>query len=147
MGWCTVWWSRSLLKWPWSANFAHSAELWNFQNRLWPGPRDDVTVLTLSGFQLSAWNLVIWFTEPKSRWLLKWPCSANFWSFHETLKFSIIGLGQEDEMEEITLWPEIWWHDVVYHEADCCMKWPRSANFSLSRPAEGAFVLWTSCFS
>ena len=59
----------------------------------------------------------------------------------------MIGLGQEDEIEEITLRPEIWWHDVVYHEADHCIKWPHSANIRIfwSRPAEGA-VLWTSCF-
>ena len=30
----------------------------------------------------------------------------------------MIGLGQEDEIEEITLRSEIWWHDTVYHEAD-----------------------------
>ena len=29
---------------------------------------------------------------------LKWPCSANFWAFHGTLKYSMIGLGQEDEI-------------------------------------------------
>ena len=37
--------------------FAHSMELWNFQSRLGPGPRDDVTALTLEGFQLSTWKL------------------------------------------------------------------------------------------
>ena len=30
----------------------------------------------------------------------------------------MIGLGQEDEIEEITLRSEIWWHDIVYREAD-----------------------------
>ena len=62
---------------------------------------------------------------------LKWPCPnnfCNFCTFFGTLKFSIIGFGQEDEIEEITLRPEIWWHDAVYHEADDCMKWPLSAN-------------------
>ena len=51
-------------------------------------------------------------------------------------------LGQEDEIEEITLWPEIWWH-----EADHCMKWPHSPNVRSfwSRPAKGVVVLWTSC--
>ena len=58
---------------------------------------------------------------------LKWPCSANFCAFHGTFKFSMMGLGQEDEIEEITLRPEIWWHDAVYHEGDHCMKWPHSA--------------------
>ena len=60
----------------------------------------------------------------------------------------MIGLGQEDEIEEITLRLEIWWHDAVYHEADHCMKWPLSSNVRIFwfRPAEGAVVLWTSCF-
>ena len=40
----------------------------------------------------------------------------------------MIGLGQEDEIEEITLRPEIWWHDAVYHETDDCMKWLHSFN-------------------
>ena len=64
------------------------------------------------------------------------------------LKFSIIGLGQEDTIEEITSRPEIWWHDVVYHEGDHCMKWPHSANVHIfwSRPVEGAVVLWTFCY-
>ena len=55
----------------------------------------------------------------------------------------MIGLGQEDENEEITLRPEIWWQDAVYHEEDHFMKWPHSANLRifLSRPAEGAVVL------
>ena len=57
--------------------------------------------------------------------------------------FSKIGLGHEDEIEEITLRPEIWWHDAVNHEADQYMKWPHSANVRTfcSRPAEGALVL------
>ena len=36
---------------------------------------------------------------------------------HVPWKFSKIGLVQEDEIEEITLRPEILWHDAVYHEA------------------------------
>ena len=53
------------------------------------------------------------------------------------------GLGQKDEIEEITLRPEIWWHDAVYHEADHCMKWPHSADVHIffSRMAEGVVVL------
>ena len=38
----------------------------------------------------------------------------------------MIGLGHE--IEEITLRPEIWWHDAVYHEVDHCKKWTHSAN-------------------
>ena len=51
----------------------------------------------------------------------------------------MIGLVQKDEIEEITLRPEIWWHDVLYHEVDYYMKWPNSADVRifLSRPAEG----------
>ena len=60
----------------------------------------------------------------------------------------MIGLGQEDEIEEITLWPEIWRHDAVCHEADHCMKLPHSANVCIFwfRLAKGAVVLWTSCW-
>ena len=78
---------------------------------------------------------------------LKWPCLANFCMFHGTLKFSMIGLGQGDEIEEITLRPEIWWHDVFYHEADHCMKWAHSAKVRIFwyRPAEGAVVLYVLC--
>ena len=39
--------------------------------------------------------------------------------------------------EKITLWPEIWWHDGMYHEGNRYLKWPRSANvhiFYLGRP-------------
>ena len=57
---------------------------------------------------------------------------GQFWAFNRTLKFSMKGLGQEVEIEEITLRPEIWWHDVVYHEVDHCMKWPHSANVAFS---------------
>ena len=61
----------------------------------------------------------------------------------------MIGLGQEDEIEEITLQPEIWRHDTVYHEADHCMKSPHSANVRIlwSWLAKGAVVLWTSCLN
>ena len=46
-------------------------------------------------------------------------------------------LGQEDEIGEITLQPEIWCHDTVYHEMDHCMKWPHSTDVRifLSQPA------------
>ena len=38
-------------------------------------------------------------------------------------KLSMIGLGQEDEIEEITLRSEICGHDAVCHEVDHCIKW------------------------
>ena len=116
------------------------------QNMLAPGQRDDVTVLTFQGFQKSAWNLMRWCTVPWSRSLLKMAMLGQYLGVPR--HFSMIGLGQEDEIEEITLRPEIWWHDVVHHEADHCMKWPYSASVCIfwSRPAEGVVVLWTSCF-
>ena len=40
----------------------------------------------------------------------------------------MIGLGREDEIEEILLRPEIWWYDVVNHEVDHFMKWQYSAS-------------------
>ena len=68
-------------------------------------------------------------------------------AFHGTSKFASIGLGQEYEIKEITLRPEIWWHDAVFHETDQCVKLPHAANVFIfwSRPAEDAVVLWTSC--
>ena len=64
------------------------------------------------------------------------------------VQFSVIGLGQEDEIEEITLCLEVWWHDAVYHEVDYCMKWPSSANIRIfwSWPADDAVIFWTSCW-
>ena len=44
----------------------------------------------------------------------------------------MIGLGQEDQIEEITLRPDMWWSDAIYHEADHCMKWPYSAKVFFS---------------
>ena len=87
MGWCTVWWSRSLFK-----------------------------IVMLGQFLWVPWNLDI---------------------FHDRL-----GPGRWNW--EITLRPEIWWHDAVYHH---CMKWTHSANANIywSWPAGGAVVLWTSC--
>ena len=68
---------------------------------------------------------------------------GQFLAFHGTLKISIIGLGQEDETEKITLRHEIWWHDE-----DHCMKWSHSADVRifLFGPAKGAVLLWKSCF-
>ena len=67
------------------------------------------------------------------------------WNF----EIATIDLGHDDEIEEIQLRPEIWWHDAVYHEADHCMKWPYSAYVCIFwyRTAEGAVVLWTSSFA
>ena len=35
----------------------------------------------------------------------------------------MLGLGQEDGVEDMILQPEIWWHNAVYHEADHSMKY------------------------
>ena len=119
--------------------------------------QSDVTALTLLGFQLSAWNLVGWCTVPWSRSLSKMTMLCQFSAFHRTFKFSMISLDQVWGMvthvthirkcEEITSWPENWWHDTMYHEADHHLKWPRSTNVRIfwSRPAEGAVVPWTAC--
>ena len=58
----------------------------------------------------------------------------------------MIGLGQEDDIEKIIFRPEIWWHDVVYHEADHGMKWPHPATVRIfwSQLAESPVILITS---
>ena len=76
-----------------------------------------------------------WCTVPWSRSLLKWPCSAHFCAFH--------GIFQGDEIDEITLRSESWWHDAVYHEADHCMKWPHSVNVRIS--ASTVFLSFSEC--
>ena len=77
---------------------ACSTEFKIFHDRLfWPGLWDDVTILTLSGLQVSAWNLVGRCTVTCSRlqckvamlgWMLRVP-----WNFFPW-KFSMIGLDQ-----------------------------------------------------
>ena len=59
----------------------------------------------------------------------------------------MIGLGQDDEIVEITLRPEIWYYDAIYHEAHHCMKWQHSDNVHIfwSQATQCAVVLWTSC--
>ena len=47
---------------------------------------------------------------------------GQFLRVPRNFKISWLALSQEDEIEEIRLRPEIWWHDAVYHEADLCMK-------------------------
>ena len=98
--------------------FARLTELWNFRYKLGPTPRDDIAALILS----------IFLRVPR-----------NFGIFHDRL-------GPGRWIEEITLRPEIWWHDAD-HEADHCMKCPHSANVRIFwfQPAEGAVVLRTSC--
>ena len=67
---------------------------------------------------------------------------------HWTSIFSITGLDQVwrklthiSKCEEITLQPEIWWHDEMHHEVDHYLKWP---CIFWSRLTEGAVILWMS---
>ena len=127
---------------------ACSVELWNFQNRLGPGLRDDFSALTLWEFQQSAWNLVGWCTVTWSRSPLKvvmlgqFLCiPRNFDIFHDSL-----GAGRWNWGNHITTWNLVAW---------CSLPWSGSlyerphlanARIFLSRTAEGVVVLWTSCW-
>ena len=64
---------------------------------------NDITAVTLQGFQLSTWNLVGWCTvlDDEANCNLKWPYSTNFCTFHGTLKFSMIG--PRDDLTTLTL--------------------------------------------
>ena len=75
------------------------------QNMLGPGQRDDVTVLTFQGFQLSARNLVRWCTVPWSRSGYARPifrCSTAF--FHDRF-----GPGRWNWGNHITAWNLVAW--------------------------------------
>ena len=102
-------------------------------------PNDGVTTLTLEGFQILAWILVVWCTVPWSRSLYKWSCSANFCAFHSTLKLSMTGSDQIRAkrpplllFKDFRYQPEIWWCDAEYHEAGRYLIWPWSAIFARS---------------
>ena len=87
-----------------------------------------------------------WCTVPWSRSILKMAMLGQLCVFHGTLKFSMIGLCQEDEIEEIILWPEIWWHDAVYHEMDhrTTLQWHHNGHDGISNHCQIkslAFVL------
>ena len=118
-----IWWdgaqwheSDCCLNWPCSANFARSMEHWNFQNRLGPGPRDDVTALIFKGFQLSAWNLVGRCIAWWSRSLYKMAMLGEFlrvlWNlenFHDRL-----GLGRLNWGKHITAWNLVAWRSLPW---------------------------------
>ena len=95
-----------------------------FQNMLVPGPVDDVTALTFMEFRFSLKFSGMMPSTTKHIVNENDFAGPFFLMFHGTLKFSMIGLVQEDTIEEITLQPEIWWHYDVDHKADHCMKWP-----------------------
>ena len=83
------------------------------------------------------WCIVTW-----SRLLFKVAVLRHFCAFHGTLTFFTIGLGQEDEIEEITLQPEMWRHDTVCHEADQCIMMTSSNGniFRVTVPLCGEFT-------
>ena len=47
---------------------------------------------------------------------LKWPCLVNFCMFHGTLKFSMIGLDQEDNWNLVT-WCNVPWNGSLFEMA------------------------------
>ena len=132
-------------------SFACSTELWNFLWKAWTrteGRHYHFNSLKISaiGLKFDGFHKVYCY--------LKCPCLVNFCVFHGSLAFSMIGLDQVwgiklilGNVRKITLWPGIWWHDAMYHEADHYFKWPRSANVHIfwSWPAEGAVILSICC--
>ena len=87
-----------------------------FHDRLGPGVRDDVPYLIVYIFQITTWNLVSWCIVPWSRSL----CSTNFCASMELRNFPWQTWTQNmvhlRKCEQITSWPEIWWHGAIYHE-------------------------------
>ena len=67
--------------------------------------------------------------------------------------FKVVGLGLADLWEfpslitiltfqDFSYWPEIWWDDAQYHEADYYSKWPCSANFCTEISMIGLDQVW-----
>ena len=46
--------------------------------------------LTFQGFQMSAWNLMIWYIVPRNRWLFKISSFSQFCTFQGAMKLSIM---------------------------------------------------------
>ena len=68
-GWCSVAWSRLLLKMALPGQLMYIPQNFEiFHYRLGPGLREDVTVVTLEEFWVSTWNLV-------ERCILSWSIS------------------------------------------------------------------------
>ena len=92
-----------------------------FDGRLGPGLEGDVTAVLFKDFRYwsEIWSDVQYH---EADCYLKWPCLANFSVFHGTLNFSMTGLDHVwahiRKCEEILLWHEIWWLDLMYHEAN-----------------------------
>ena len=79
MEWCTVPWGRLQHKIPVVGQFLYVPKNFEiFHDRHGSGLMDDVTVLTIYGFQVSALNLVQWCKIPWSRLLLKMPLLSQF---------------------------------------------------------------------
>ena len=127
MGWGTVTWYRSLFKTVMLGQFCafHGIGL----GRVWGTP------LPLKLFKNIGYWPEIWWDDAQYHGVdhyLKWPFLC---AFRGTLKFFMTGLNQVwvmmtpiRKLEETTLWPEIWWHDAKYHEADYYCKWSCSVN-------------------
>ena len=96
--------------------FSHSTELWKFQNRLGSRPREDVTALTLYGFQLSAWNLVRWCEVPWSKSLLEMVMLGQFLGVSRN--FEIFddrrGPGRWNWGNHITAWNLVKWCNLPW---------------------------------
>ena len=154
MWWCTVPWSRSLLKWPCLANFCLFHRTLKFSmaclDQVW-GRMLPLLLFKDLSYQPEIWWSDVLYHEADQHW--KRTCLDSFRVLDET---STIGLDQVwrkmthiRKCEETTLWPEIWWHDATYHEADHYLKWPCSDNVCIFCfwTAKGAVVLWMACYS
>ena len=98
---------------------------------------NDVTALTFSRFQLSAWDLVGWCTVPCNRSLFEIDMPGNFCVFHGTLKLPMIGFSDQVWgttllfllFKDFSYHPLIWWNNAWQHEANFIQKRSCSANF------------------
>ena len=113
----------------------------NFQNRLRPGLRDDVTTLTPQGVRPSAWNSVGWCTVPWNRLLLKMAMLGqflcvppNFEIFHDRLEPGRWNWGNHIMAWTLVAWCSLPWSGALYEMATL---W--------SRLAKAAVILWISC--
>ena len=88
--------------------------------------QNDNTALTLLTFQLLAWKVMGWCTVSWSRLLFKMAMLGQFLCVPRNFETSMIAWDQVwaivthiRKCEQITSWPEIWWHDAMYHVLLC----------------------------
>ena len=88
--------------------------------------QNDNTALTLLTFQLLAWKVMGWCTVSWSRLLFKMAMLGQFLHVPRNFETSMIAWDQVwaivthiRKCEQITSWPEIWWHDAMYHVLLC----------------------------